>query len=135
MPKWTIFLISSKVSNSQSKEFVLITEIFSQIFWHDNWRSLIGVVENFRFIVWYFIISEGKNQRQIPKTDNDGFNRFPENGFKPIQNNNFRHHRAGPIHIPNRRIFKVLRVLGGGGRQMKVKLPDILKLSHLKSSM
>ena len=47
MPKWTIFLISSKVSNSQSKEFVLITEIFWRIFWLDNWRSLIVVVENF----------------------------------------------------------------------------------------
>ena len=83
----------------------------------------------------FFQISEGKNQRQIPKTDNDGFNRFHENGFIPIQNNNFRHHRAGPIHIPNRRIFKVLRVLGGGGRQMKVKIPNILKLSQMKSSM
>ena len=41
MPKWTIFLISSK-------EFVLITEIFWRIFWRDNWRSLIGGVENFR---------------------------------------------------------------------------------------
>ena len=85
-------------------------------------------------IEFFFLISEGKNQRQISKTDIDGFNRFPENGFKPIQNNNFRHHRAGPIHIPNRRIFKVLTVLGGGGRQMKVKLPNILKLSQMKSS-
>ena len=33
----------------QSKEFVLITEIFWQIFWHDNWRSLIVFVENFRY--------------------------------------------------------------------------------------
>ena len=49
MPKWTIFLISSKVNNSQSKGFVLITEIFWWIFWHDNWQSLIVVVENFRF--------------------------------------------------------------------------------------
>ena len=48
MPKWTVFLTSWKVSNSQSKEFVLITEIFWQIFWRDNWRSLIVVVENFR---------------------------------------------------------------------------------------
>ena len=47
MPKWTIFLKSSKVSNSQSKEFVLITEILWRIFWHNNWRSLIGVLENF----------------------------------------------------------------------------------------
>ena len=99
-----------------------------------NYKSFV-VLSWKSHIVLFFIISEGKNQRQIPKTDNDGFNRFPENGFKPIQNNNFRHHRAGPIYIPNRRTFKVLRVLGGGGRQMKVKLPDILKLSHLKSSM
>ena len=49
MPKWTIFLISSKVNNSQSKEFVLITEIFWRIFWRDNWRSLIVFVENFRY--------------------------------------------------------------------------------------
>ena len=49
MPKWTIFLISWKVSNFQSKEFVLITEILWQIFWRDNWRSLIVVVENFRY--------------------------------------------------------------------------------------
>ena len=39
MPKWTFFLILSKilkVSNSQSKKFVLITEIFWRIFWPDD---------------------------------------------------------------------------------------------------
>ena len=51
MPKWTIFLISSKVSNSQSKELVLITEILWRIFWRNKWRSLIVVVENFSFWV------------------------------------------------------------------------------------
>ena len=50
------FLRSSKVSNSQSKEFVLITEIFWWIFWRDNWRSLIGVVENFcYYFTRYFL--------------------------------------------------------------------------------
>ena len=57
MPNWTIFLISSKVSNSKSKEFVLITEIFWQIFWRDNWRSLIAIVENFRY---YFVLYQDK---------------------------------------------------------------------------
>ena len=42
MPKWTVFLISSE-------KFVMITENFWRIFWHDNWRSIIGVVENFHF--------------------------------------------------------------------------------------
>ena len=46
MPKWTIFLISSKVNNSQSKEFVLITEIFCRIFWHIFWRPLFDAVQN-----------------------------------------------------------------------------------------
>ena len=45
--KMNYFLISSK-------EFVLITEIFWRIFWCDNWRWLIGVVENFRF--WVLVI-------------------------------------------------------------------------------
>ena len=39
MQKWTIFLISSKINNSQSKESVLITEIFWQMFWLDNWQT------------------------------------------------------------------------------------------------
>ena len=46
MPKWTIFLISSE-------EFVLITENFWLVFWRDKWRSIISVVENFRFW-WIF---------------------------------------------------------------------------------
>ena len=29
----------------------MITEIFWRPFWRDDWRSLIGVVENFRFFV------------------------------------------------------------------------------------
>ena len=44
MPKWTVFLISSEV-------FVLITEVFWRIFWHDNWRSIIFALENFRYLV------------------------------------------------------------------------------------
>ena len=64
MPKWTIFLISSKVSNSQSKEVVLITEIFWRIFWRDNWRSLIVVVGNFRFkcSTTYHLMSTNMNE-------------------------------------------------------------------------
>ena len=45
MPKWTIFKISSKVSNSQSKAFVLIAEIFWRIFW----RPLFDAVQNSSF--------------------------------------------------------------------------------------
>ena len=47
MPKWTIFLISSK-------QFVLITENFWRIFWRDNWPSIIGAVENYRYCVKHF---------------------------------------------------------------------------------
>ena len=43
------------MNNSQSKEFVLITEIFWRTFWRDIWRSLIVVVENFR--LWILLIS------------------------------------------------------------------------------
>ena len=32
--------------------FVMIAEIFWQIFWRDNWRSLIVFVENFRLFVY-----------------------------------------------------------------------------------
>ena len=32
---------------------VMITEIFLWIFWRDNWRSLIGLGENFCFSVWF----------------------------------------------------------------------------------
>ena len=39
MPKWTIFLISSKV-------FVLITEIFWLNFWRNKWQSLFDVVKD-----------------------------------------------------------------------------------------
>ena len=73
----------------------------------------------------YSIISEGKNQIQLPKIDQDGFNTFPPDNFKPIPS--FRHHRAGPINIPNRRnvpnrrIFKVIRVFGGN-KHKRLKL-------------
>ena len=52
------FVLSSNV-------FVLITENFWQIFWCDNWRSLIGVVENFRFWfeIWFI------NKIMLPNTD------------------------------------------------------------------
>ena len=50
------FLISSKVNNFQSKEFVLITDIFWQIFWRDNWQSLIVAIENFRYIYTLHVI-------------------------------------------------------------------------------
>ena len=39
MPKWNIFLISSKV-------FVLITEIFWRTFWGNKWRSVFDVVKD-----------------------------------------------------------------------------------------
>ena len=50
MPKWTIFLIPSKV-------FALITENFWRIFWRDKWRSIIGAVENVRlfYTFWTFL--------------------------------------------------------------------------------
>ena len=62
----------------------------------------------------------GKSQKK-PKNDNEAFNNFEDGGFKPIRgplipNNNpsitpykppipgtFRHHRTGPISLPNRR--------------------------------
>ena len=45
MPKWTIFLISSKV-------FVLITEIFWQTFWRNKWRSVFDVVKDSNYRFW-----------------------------------------------------------------------------------
>ena len=39
MPKWTIFLVSSKM-------FVLITDIFWQSFWRNKWRSVFDVVKD-----------------------------------------------------------------------------------------
>ena len=86
-------------------------------------------LQSYRTFILYFIFSwnflEGKNQPQRPKTDPDGFNQFPEDNFKPIPS--FRHHRAGPINIPNRRSIpnrrpiKVIRILGGK-RQKRPKL-------------
>ena len=38
------FVLKTKTNK---QVFVMIAENFWQIFWHDNWRSLIGVVENF----------------------------------------------------------------------------------------
>ena len=67
MPKWTIFLISSKVSNSQSKEFVLITEIFWRIFWLDNWQSLIVFLENFHYSeINLYLDLTGRNGPETP---------------------------------------------------------------------
>ena len=58
MPKWAIFLISSKVSNSQSKEFVLITEISWRILVIRNWENwLIDDVSKIvsKIKAWYAI--------------------------------------------------------------------------------
>ena len=41
MTKWTIFMILSQV-------LVCITEIFWPIFWRNNWRSIIVLVERLR---------------------------------------------------------------------------------------
>ena len=65
MPKWTIFVMSSDV-------FVLITENFWRIFWRDNWRSLIGVVENFRYRVWNWTFTI-KNQGLFIDHSNTNF--------------------------------------------------------------
>ena len=57
-----------KLSNSQSKEFVLISEIFWQIFWKDNWRSLIFVIKNFHFGVNFFSSPQISVQLQVDIT-------------------------------------------------------------------
>ena len=47
IPKWTIFLISSRV-------FVLITEIFWRTFWRNKWRSVFDVVKDSSFWFYFF---------------------------------------------------------------------------------
>ena len=55
-------------------------------------------------------------QKKKSRNENEAFNNFEDNGFKPIvgpvirnQVGTFRHHRGGPIPLPNRR--NVLGVL------------------------
>ena len=54
----------------------MITEIFWRIFWHNNWRSLIVVVENFRF--WVAKVTNQSDKKQYTKqpVNNDGLLSF-----------------------------------------------------------
>ena len=55
---------------TSSEEFVLIAENFWQIFWHDNWQSIISAVENFRYIiqiVFRWFLNEFMKSSFLPK--------------------------------------------------------------------
>ena len=60
-----MFCVENKSFCKGGFVFVMITEIFWQTFWRDNWRSLIGVVENFRYYDARFIYSLGLTSKLL----------------------------------------------------------------------
>ena len=59
VPKWTLFITSSQV-------FVLITEIFWQTSWRNNWSSLINVVERLCYcLIFLFQSPQGLTKAAV----------------------------------------------------------------------